>query len=45
MDARKASGVEIYEKGGQIEKIDEVHYAVRSQSTDAKYDVSAARSN
>ncbi len=45
MDARKAYGLAIYEKQGQIEKVDESHYLVQSQSTDEKYEVSRARSS
>ena len=45
MDARKARGLAICEMGGQVEKVDDSHYRVKSQSTDAEYDVRASRSS
>ena len=45
MDSRKARGLDIYEKGGQIIKIDESHYRIESQSFNSHYEVSLVRSS
>ena len=45
MDARKARGLAICEMGSQVEKVDDSNYRVKSQSTDAEYDVRVSRSS
>ena len=38
-DARRQRGQEIAKRGGQIVRLDDLHYTVRSQSSEGVYEI------